>query len=77
MDHLTDAILIAGTISDWGWGSIILCDFDPKWVFQLQNIGDVFNISGGGGLAIHGVNYHSHSYLLIVYTKIRKMNGHY
>lgn len=71
VDHLTDAILIAVPLAIVG-ARLYYVIFDPNGYSSYKNIGDVFNISGGG-LAIHGAIITAIIFV-IVYTKIRKMN---
>ncbi len=71
VNHLTDGILIAVPLSIIG-ARLYYVIFDPAGHAGYNNIGDVFNIAGGG-LAIHGAIITAIIFV-IIYTKVRKMN---
>ncbi|MDD2575332.1 MAG: prolipoprotein diacylglyceryl transferase [Acholeplasmataceae bacterium] len=71
VNHLTDGILIAVPLAIIG-ARLYYVIFDPQGYAGYKNIGDVFNISGGG-LAIHGAIITAIIFV-VIYTKVRNMN---
>ncbi len=69
--HLLDGAMYAIVLSIIG-ARLYYVIFDPDKANNYHNIGDVFNIAGGG-MAIHGAIITALIFI-IVYSKIKKMN---
>lgn len=69
--HLLDGAMYAIILSILG-ARLYYVIFDPDKANNYRNIGDVFNIAGGG-MAIHGAIITAIIFV-IIYSKIKKMN---